>query len=86
MAKRKLRPPPELRTRRAPRLTLSPSLRFLVLQRDNFRCHYCGVPASQAELTPDHVIPVSKGGAELDPSNLVASCHECNTGKMAKTL
>jgi hypothetical protein len=55
-------------------------LRFRVLERDGFRCHYCGVPAREMHLQIDHVMPFSKGGAD-EPSNYVASCSNCNGGK-----
>ena len=56
------------------------SLRFAVLERDNFRCVYCGRTAAEARLEIDHVHPRNKGGADL-VSNLVAACFECNRGK-----
>lgn len=56
-------------------------LRFRVLQRDGFRCQYCG-SSQQAgvRLHVDHIVPVARGGAtELD--NLMTSCERCNIGK-----
>jgi 5-methylcytosine-specific restriction endonuclease McrA len=55
-------------------------LRFRVLARDKWRCHYCGTPASETKLVIDHVHPFSKGGAD-DVSNYAASCAPCNGGK-----
>lgn len=63
----------------------SKALRFEILRRDQFRCHYCGTEASQAELHVDHVVPQSLGGTN-DPSNLVTACVECNSGKAGRTL
>jgi len=62
-----------------------PSLRlkFYVMQRDGFRCRYCGKsPATHAGVTLhiDHVKPRSKGG-ETTLENLVTACSECNLGK-----
>lgn len=51
-----------------------------VLERDNYTCRYCGRHAG----TVDHVVPVSQGGAKLDPANLVAACSYCNSSKGAK--
>jgi 5-methylcytosine-specific restriction endonuclease McrA len=61
------------------------------------RCHYCGqdglVPelpdnATKANLrrlaTLDHVVPRSKGGAEMDERNVVVACHPCNQRKADK--
>ena len=64
---------------------VSKALRFEILRRDNFRCHYCGTEAAQAELHVDHVVPQSLGGGN-DASNLVTACAECNSGKAGRTL
>jgi hypothetical protein len=58
----------------------SARLRFAVLQRDGFACHYCGRKAPEVELHVDHVIPVAEGGSS-DDDNLVAACTDCNHGK-----
>lgn len=68
-------------TRRA----LKPSLRFMIMDRDGFRCVYCGCSGSDSALHVDHVTPVSKGGSD-DPANLVTACEECNIGKSARLL
>lgn len=49
-------------------------VRAQVLRRDRFICQWCGDEATEA----DHLISPGDGGAAYDPSNLVASCHECN--------
>ena len=51
--------------------------RRAVFARDSWTCQYCG---SRSNLTVDHVIPRSKGGA-LDWENIVASCAPCNRRK-----
>lgn len=38
-------------------------------------CAACG---TARELTAHHVEPVSRGGAELDPDNLIALCPTCH--------
>lgn len=55
-------------------------LRFRVLERDGFACHYCGRRPPEVELVIDHVDPVVLGGAS-DEDNLVAACRDCNAGK-----
>lgn len=58
-------------------------LRFKVLQRDNFKCHYCGrSPATTLglELQVDHIKAWSEGG-ETTMDNLRTSCRDCNLGK-----
>lgn len=43
--------------------------RLVVLERDRYRCQWCGAPANEA----DHL------GAKLpDPSTMVAACRSCN--------
>jgi len=54
--------------------------RFQVLQRDNFRCVYCGITSKQTHLTVDHILPQSKGGKNTI-ENMITSCSQCNRGK-----
>ncbi len=55
--------------------------RFLVIQRDNYRCQLCGRKAVDgAELEVDHKHPWSKGGTD-EMSNLWTLCDTCNSGK-----
>jgi 5-methylcytosine-specific restriction protein A len=44
------------------------------------RCHYCRRKFLPAELTMDHVVPISRGGKSTK-GNIVACCKECNTQK-----
>lgn len=58
-------------------------LRFLVLQRDNFKCCKCGAsPATNPDIVlhVDHKKPWSKGG-ETVMDNLQTLCSKCNLGK-----
>ena len=61
-------------------MSVTKRTRYEVLRRDGHKCRYCGLEASETELTVDHVIPVSLGGADT-PDNLVAACRDCNAGK-----
>ncbi len=63
-------------------MAVSRHLRYEVLRRDNHACRYCGDKAPDVALTVDHVIPTALGGND-DPSNLVAACRDCNSGKSA---
>lgn len=59
------------------------SLRLRVLNRDNFRCVFCGrSPATDlgVKLHIDHIIPFSKGGKSTI-ENLQTLCEDCNLGK-----
>lgn len=51
--------------------------RFRVLERDGFKCTYCG---SDQRLEVDHIVPRSRGGSN-DDSNLTTACWRCNSGK-----
>jgi hypothetical protein len=66
---------------------ISPRMRFDVLQRDGFRCRYCG-RSSQGDgvrLEVDHLVPVSRGGPTT-PDNLVTACFHCNRSKHARAI
>lgn len=52
------------------------ALRAQVLARDRWTCQLCGAPAEHV----DHVCPVASGG-EDHPSNLRATCADCNLSK-----
>jgi len=55
-------------------------LRAAVLARDERVCYLCGGVAT----TVDHVLPVSRGGAQYDPLNCRAACARCNYSKGAR--
>jgi hypothetical protein len=62
---------------------LSSRLRFVVFQRDRFRCVVCGrSPATHLSvvLHADHVRPIALGGT-TSLENLQTLCYECNMGK-----
>ena len=70
------------------REALPPSIRFAVLQRDGFRCRYCGKGTQSnppVELEVDHLVPVAAGG-DNDLGNLVSACVSCNRGKSASPV
>jgi len=65
---------------------INKTARFRVLQRDGFKCVYCGATANTgATLEVDHIVPRSAGGSN-EESNLAASCRTCNGGKSATSL
>jgi 5-methylcytosine-specific restriction endonuclease McrA len=57
-------------------------LRLEILDRDEHRCGWCGARAT----TVDHIVPLARGGARLDPANLIASCGRCNYGRTSNLL
>ena len=64
-----------------------------VHQRD-VMCHLCGEPLRKdlrntnhpLEPTVDEIIPISKGGDPLDPTNCRAACRICNTSRNNRDL
>lgn len=60
--------------------------RTRIFERDGFRCKRCGRGPSStppASLTVDHIIPVARGGQNVD-WNLQTLCSDCNGGKAAR--
>ena len=53
--------------------------------RDEHMCMYCGDYLYDCELTRDHVVPVSRGGADTW-ENVVTACRTCNHFKADKLL
>lgn len=55
-----------------------PLTRRNILERDRHSCQYCGYRGDQ--LTLDHILPRSRGGAD-SWENLVTACVRCNIKK-----
>ncbi|MCW5976628.1 MAG: HNH endonuclease [Bryobacteraceae bacterium] len=55
-----------------------------ILLRDRYTCQYCLKSVPAGELTMDHVLPRSRGGAS-SWENLVACCIPCNNHKGSRT-
>lgn len=55
-----------------------------IYARDKYRCQYCGQQLPAKELTCDHVVPRSRGGA-TEWTNLVTCCPSCNRKKGGQT-
>jgi len=55
-----------------------------IFARDNYTCQYCGKRFDPADLTFDHVIPVSRGGKKTW-ENIVTACWKCNNKKSGRT-
>lgn len=67
---------PVVRTRfTEDRIPISKGVRIAVLLRDEFTCRLCWQVGGRLEV--DHIIPWSAGGSD-DPTNLRATCFECN--------
>jgi 5-methylcytosine-specific restriction endonuclease McrA len=60
-----------------------PLTRREVFLRDDYTCQYCG--HRTRDLTLDHVVPRSKGGAHTW-DNLVSACSPCNHKKGRRTV
>ena len=54
--------------------------RKAVLKSSYGICAHCGKKLTTKTMTIEHIIPLSRGGAN-DPENLVALCYDCNQKK-----
>lgn len=60
-------------------------LRLFVLRRDRYLCQHCLKQDIVTIATDvDHIIPLSKGGARLEPDNCQSLCRTCHNRKTAK--
>lgn len=69
---------------RIPRRLKLPCSRRGVFARDRETCQYCGKQPGRAQLTMDHVVPRSQGGATTW-DNVVTACRDCNHRKGGRT-
>ncbi|MGD2039880.1 MAG: HNH endonuclease [Anaerolineae bacterium] len=69
---------------RIPRHFSLPLSRRTVLARDHYTCLYCNAQPGKANLTIDHVLPRSRGGA-TSWDNVVTACQSCNRRKGNRT-
>ena len=67
-----------------PRRLPLPLSRRTVLARDMYTCQYCGGQPGRSDLTIDHVLPRSRGGATTW-ENVVTACGPCNRRKGDRT-
>ena len=71
------------RYEKTPKLKIHFSRRTL-FKRDNNQCQYCGCKPGVEELTIEHVVPRSQGGATTW-ENCVIACVPCNRKKADRT-
>ncbi len=65
---------------------IRPEKRLALYLRDGLACAYCGDSLEDgAQLTLDHLKPVSQGGRH-DATNLVTACTHCNSRRKARTV
>ena len=60
--------------------TTPPLSNKALFARDRNFCMYCGMKFSDSQLTRDHVVPISRGGAD-EWTNVAAACRRCNIAK-----
>ncbi len=67
---------------------ITPPKRLALYIRDAYGCCYCGrgIEVEGVVLTLEHIVPYSKGGALLDPNNLITACRNCNSARGNKAL
>ena len=61
------------------------ALRRTLFERDGWGGRYCGDQVDEDTATLDHVIPVSRGGADI-AENLATCCRLCNSIKAGRTF
>jgi len=66
------------------RPAMPPSLRISIGRRDNWTCGYCG--STDGPFDIDHIVPLSRGGSNVDPDNLICACAPCNRSKGSKLV
>lgn len=65
--------------------SFSPTEWILLKEQYGNICLCCGKKESEAMLTPDHVLPISKGGTSFI-ENIQPLCNTCNKRKSDKTI
>lgn len=55
-----------------------------LFRRDDHLCMYCGERFPVSQLSRDHVVPVSRGGADCW-ENVISACKACNARKADRT-
>ena len=55
--------------------------RLKILERDNYKCQYCGTTLTDATANMDHVVPFKFHG-KTTLKNMVACCRPCNRRKL----
>ena len=69
---------------------LSPEEGYKILERDRYRCQYCGLDGMSSfenflAMSVDFVIPRARKGKK-EASNLVAACRPCNLIKGSRVF
>ena len=66
---------------------IAKSHRWRILERDGFRCAYCGASAREdgVRLHIDHVVPISRGGEDV-AGNVLICCKPCNLSKGSQSM
>jgi 5-methylcytosine-specific restriction endonuclease McrA len=59
--------------------------KWVLFNRDDWQCQYCGVDLDPKTITIDHVVPRSRGGG-TSWKNCVSSCKKCNWKKGSQLL
>jgi 5-methylcytosine-specific restriction endonuclease McrA len=71
------------RKARLRRAETEPYSREEIAERDGWRCHLCRRPVSRKTWTIDHLVPVSRGGADTK-ANVRLAHHRCNSRRGAR--
>lgn len=64
----------------APAKSTSKTQKRLLLERQNYRCCWCGKPMEVPDATWEHIIPLSLGGDDAN-SNFALAHESCNKAR-----
>lgn len=70
----------KMRKKTTERINFGKDIKKRILSKSDNACAHCKKPLTIADMTIDHMIPLSKGGTN-EESNLIALCFHCNTEK-----
>ena len=57
---------------------------FVILEKQKYKCKYCGILLTNDNLCLEHRIPITRGGKNLD-DNIDGTCLDCNRLKFKMT-
>lgn len=61
--------------------------KYRILQKNGFKCYYCGINLTVSKTQKEHFVARSKGGLNgVKSGNIVPSCFNCNMKKGNKDI
>lgn len=69
----------------SPRISFNKKTRYLIYQKTNGKCSYCGCDLELNKMQIDHIIPIDRWGTN-NLENLLPSCRQCNFYKSTMSI